>query len=219
MLAEFKNQPLEKKRVMEQKVYSLRYKDMVGMDGGTTLGLTFGSLSKTLRALVSDLSSYSAVTLGMGDALAPAMLLAMGANSVGGVELNGFDGHLTAQLHAERMILATGRGYDTEVRRNLYWGTDILTVPRLGNIVSVPPRQGSIAAYSFDDSIPEDARRHWYTLLADCPSVARVATCYNARIDLEDALPGFVEVDRFRITMEGGKCSRTMLLLRRSPRD
>ena len=181
------------------------------MNGGSSLGMTYGSIMRVMELLLENIPPiFSSITLGMGDGVIPAMFVAKGAYHVAGLELDGFAGHRTGQLHASRMIEATGRG--DMISSDLRWGVDVLDITKISSMI---PHGGPILAYGFDDSIPEIARRHWYKLLHECPQVHRIATCYNSHIDLDQELPEFREIARTRVTLEGGRCSRLMIILER----
>ena len=201
---------------MLKRVYNKRYKEIVCIcGGGTPLGLTYNNVIQVLSILTMNLSEFSIVTLGMGDALVPALSLAMGATHVGGVELDSFSYHNTAQIHAENMIIESDH-IPAIVMPNLHWGTDILNIPNITSILPSDDIKTNILAYGFDDSIPEKARRHWYHILEIQPRVKRIATCYNKRLDMNKILSNFAEISRFKVRIESSKCTRTMIILQRN---
>jgi hypothetical protein len=188
-------------------IYSLRAKLIAGTEGGMPLNLTLPAMKRTLQAIVpSNDIDWQGVVLGHGDALVPALMHAMPRNvGIGGVEWmsEGTDHYL--RIAASRMLA------NVVVPDTICWGTDITNIESLGDMLSC--RTAPVVAYAFDDSIPTPARKHWYSLLRSEPLVMSVATTFHHKIDLKECLPEFKEVDRFRVSLAGGKCSRTMIIL------
>ena len=110
----------------DKKVYSHRAKLICGLEGGMPLNMTLPAMCKVrghlLASVPSDTASIAAVTLGMGDALVPALF----ANCprvgwVAGLELIDYVSG-EPQACAEKML----RG--STVGRSLQWGVDVLAV-------------------------------------------------------------------------------------------
>jgi hypothetical protein len=190
-----------------RSIYRLRDKLMTASEGGMTLNLTSGAIHRTISTCAIGLANWHGVVIGAGDGLVPAIMLEHGAASSSGVEFNSFPGG-GPQLASKRMVEAAG-GQPCKV----LWGTDVLEVTHLQELVD--NHLGPIVAYGFDDSIPPEARCHWYDLLENNGQVQKVATTWHHALDLQELLPSFVQVEKFRVGMEGGNCSRTMLLLER----
>lgn len=197
----------------DKKVYSHRAKLICGLEGGMPLNMTLPAMCKVrghlLASVPSDTASIAAVTLGMGDALVPALF----ANCprvgwVAGLELIDYVSG-EPQACAEKMLRGSTAG------RSLQWGVDVLAVTQLPVPVAAA-RSTAILAYSFDESIVPKARAHWYALLEADRRVVAVATTWHRGLDMGSLLPSFKLQTKLRAPMEGGNCSRTMLILYRA---
>jgi hypothetical protein len=192
-----------------KEIHKNRFKLISGIDGGIPLNMTFGYTCKVLRELVFTASSFdfSVVAMGFGDGEQLAMFLAFGAKRVGGLEVSRFGGE--ASYYAERMFSIVG----SVVPESLKWGVDIQSIDSLLNILN--DTGDRILAYSFDDSIPLKARIHWYNLIENDDRVIGVVTTYNSRLALDIYLPSFDEVIKIPVKLEGGKCQRTIIILKK----
>ena len=189
-------------------IYRLRAKLMTGLEGGTTLNLTSGAIHRTISTCATGMMNWHGVVIGAGDGLVPAIMLEHGATSSSGVEFNSFPGG-GPQLASKRMVKAAG-----DQPCKIEWDKDVLELKDLEELVE--QHNGPIVAYGFDDSIPPEARCHWYDLLEENLQVQKVATTWHHGLDLDDLLPSFAQIAKFRVAMEGGNCSRTMLVLERT---
>ncbi len=210
-----------------RQIFARRFKLATGVGGGIPLGMGLGSQLRVLRALMAagnaaDASATGVVALGFGDAMPLALLRALGLGGpLGGAEFNAFEGHQGAQSAARRMLALATPGVastdddDPVLPLRLHWGLDILDVQTLQELV--PPTVGGppLLAYSFDDSIPLPARRWWYALLERDERVRAVCTAWHASLPLATLLPSFRLARKMRVRLEGGRCSRTMLVLQR----
>lgn len=190
-------------------IYMRRARLIAGIGGGTPLNLTRPAMTKILDYIIPLDVNWQGVVVGHGDGLVPAMMYARPHNiGVGGVEwLVDLDsGYLSKS--AAKMF---GK---PEPPKTLCWGTDVMSLsslsPLLGANGDIP-----IIAYGFDDSIPPDARLHWYKLLETNRNVISVATTMYHGFDMSELLPSFVETNKFPVNMEGGRCRRTMLIFKR----
>ena len=179
-----------------QEIYAGRDKLFCGINGGMPINLQRGSFVKTMLAIAEG--GTDCIVLGHGDGVAAAALAYLTGGRVAGVEIN-------------PMLRF---GFDMDSAR-LHWDTDILSIRALADI---SPGTVPVLAYSMDDSVPQAARRHWYRLIEADSRVHRVCTALHRSLDLSFWLPSFRLVQKFRVMLEGGRCSRTMLILsRRGP--
>jgi len=177
------------------------------------LNMTKSSQLRVLGALKKHVSAgevYSSVVLGMGDGLALALSAELGAYSVGGVEICSYKPECIAQRHAERMLEISGIPTNQAF---LFWGMDGADLHSLDDLCSEGTH--SILAYSLDDSIPLVTRKHWYRLAEANERVCAIATCHHHSLNLLEMLPSFECTASFRVRLEGGRCNRTMRVLKR----
>jgi hypothetical protein len=176
---------------------------------GMTLGLTQHAYTKCIETALPFLTApWAGVVLGHGDGIAAAFMSAYGASAVFGVEINDFVLHRSPQAHAKQMMAVSGGSSE-----HLHWGRDILEYRTLEELVPVEKHAGDILAFAFDDTIPIDARTHWYALLTADLRVKVIIGSVHVR--LAGPPPGFVKISQFRVNMEGGNCSRTQRVLMR----
>lgn len=196
-------------RENDRLIYKQRDKLACGVLGGMPLNMTLGNICRirdlSRGLLASPQIQFGVVVLGMGDGLVPVLFASIKlCIHVGGVEVvPGPPSAFKRMLDFASVPTAT----------SLYWGTDVSTVQVLD--ILMPYNVQQVVAYGFDDTIPELARKHWYTLLVRDERVNVVCTCFSRKLDLSILLPLFKVVHRFRVYLEGGKCSRIMIILQR----
>lgn len=199
----------------DHEIYAKRHALQCGVDGGMPLNMTLPAMCYTRNVAVSLLPSprteFGVAAIGMGDGVMLALFETCTlCSSVGGVELvlHGLDdpeitfSSMSALIHRE-----------TPAKRYLYWQKDVKSLTTVAS--SLAPSSSFIIAYGFDDSIELSARKHWYGLLEAEVLVGIICTTWHAGLEIGRLLPSFVIRAKFRVNLEGGNCSRTMLILTR----
>jgi len=198
----------------DRRIYKDRARLVCGVEGGMPLNMTLPAMCFTRAQLLSiPKHRVSVVTLGMCDALMPALFsLNDNVRHVGGIELINY-----SSGHPQACATAMFNGRD--VQTSLVWGQDIMALSTLvGTLTPTQWEDGTmvdVVAYAMDTSIIIPARAHWYRLLEADSRVCAVATAYHASFDLNRALPSFQVIHSYRVNLEGGNCSRRMIILRR----
>jgi hypothetical protein len=206
---------MQKPSKTDCRIYANRNRLACGVDGGMPLNMTLHAICRTRDLAVALLPQgpFAAIAVGMGDALVPALFAAVPhCVEVGGVELfvHG-DESWGERFHCAKMLR---EARETPIPTSFLWDTDVLALKEAAQLA--PHTSAPLVAYGFDDSIPEAARRHWYWLLEQEPRACVVCTTAQSRLNLQLLLPSFAERARFKVGLEGGNCSRTMVLLQRT---
>ena len=201
----------------DHEIYAKRHTLQCGVEGGMPLNMTLPAMCYTRNVAVALLPSpqtkFGVAVIGMGDGVMLALFeTCILCDSVGGVELM-LHGREAPDLTYIAMSSLIPRA--SPVQRFLYWETDVKSLTGLASTLA--PTSTFIIAYGFDDSIEPSARKHWYGLLETELRVGIICTTWHAGLDLELLLPSFVIRAKFRVNLEGGNCSRTMLILTRIP--
>jgi hypothetical protein len=205
---------------LDKQIYKSRMTLMSGVSGGMPLNMTLPAMCRTRTAAVTLLPKYQnfgSIILGMGDGLVSVLFQADPyCIHVGGVEFSPDGGEWGLRAHfinmSSRLI-----GFDPSVVDSMVWNTDVLSLSSLNSMLlpaiclNMP-----LIAYGFDDSIPVNARKHWYSLLQADERVKVVCTTFHGGLRLDVLLPDFVQRHKYKVRLEGGKCCRTMLILKRA---
>lgn len=187
----------------EKQIWKHRFKLITG--GGMPLNMTLPNMVKTADILVRvDPLVSGVLILGFGDNNIMGCILGLRPNIkfVGGMEIGDY-GKLSQSYTANMMNIAHKAQYQLE------WNTDVCDL----NDLTQYQHQGDLIAYSFDDSIPLPARRHWYQLIAADERVKVLCTSYHRSLKPPKS---FVEVKKYRVRIEGVRCTRTQIVLVRS---
>lgn len=204
------------------QIHNNRDKLISGMEGGTPQILTTPKtflLLDTAMSLIPVNRKFSFIDIGHGDTRVACMALALGADSIGGVEMNKYADHLSPQKHAAKMLVIAGGDIQRakQMYANFHWGKNVLNVTTLESVI--PNIKNVIIMYSFDFGMGWNPRRHWLTMAYKDKRVHVIITANQQRNKVSTLLSKanrFTLASQLTVSISGSSEGKSMLIFTRN---